>query len=161
MTRITVRRIRTALLGFGLLTASIGPGTVGIMAQDEGMAGIKGVKGVVLEPKMVEAKVTNCKVTAPGPYKTELGALIELSYIYPVALAPPHNATPKEVRLVFAGAGPNAVAESKLGIRQVLVPGLMGGAQIKAYLVAEASGTSAVEFMIDKQAYRYEFEVSR
>jgi|SRR5271166_395241 len=154
---IRARLVATSAIALGFLAACVNAMVISSTRARE--REISGVAGTTIQFRMVDAKVKNCAVSEPGSYKAKVGDLIELSYQFPVAL-PPESATPKKVSIAITKIAPPPVLESPLGIRYVYVPGLAGGGQIRAYVVANNPGKTTVSFNIDDNVYRYDFEVS-
>jgi hypothetical protein len=113
---------------------------------------VEGVKGTIVRPHQVEAKVKGCKVAKPGEYTATKGDLIELEYSYPVV----PTATPKKVAYKVTLTG--AVRPSPLGIRQVQ-SGLIGSHTLVFAFEAHQAGMDTVTLQIDDDAYDFKFKV--
>ena len=111
-------------------------------------------RGNVIRPKKVEAKVQGCHVSEPGKYSATAGDLIELEYTFPMH----PDAIPKEVD-VETDRG--AIYPSKLGIRKLVVPGLVGTGTYVFYFDPRDEGTGTAFVIIDDVKYEYGFEVSK
>jgi hypothetical protein len=114
---------------------------------------VDGVKGTVVRPIQVKAKVGGCKIAEPMAYNVHVGDAIELDYTYPIVPV----AIPKNVRIKQTSGG--AVDVSPLGIRQVVAAGLLGASTIGFYLDAKQAGQEAVIVVIDDNEYNYIFNV--
>jgi hypothetical protein len=119
-------------------------------------AATEGVKGAIVRPARVDAKVTNCKIAEPGDYEVAVGDLIELDYAFPVAI-PGAGLAPKKVDSRLAPGG--AVARSSLGVRSITTPGMVGGSAIAFFFEAKTEGTETVTLIIDGNEYTYKFTV--
>jgi hypothetical protein len=110
-------------------------------------------RGNVIRPKKVDAKVKGCQVSEPGKYQATAGDLIELEYTFPIYPA----AMPKKVdRKTDKGA----IYTSKLGIRNLIVPKLIGTGTYVFCFEARLEGTGTAFVVIDDVKYEYSFKVS-
>jgi hypothetical protein len=110
-------------------------------------------KGNVIRPKRVDAKVKGCQVSEPGEYEATAGDLIELEYTFVIA----PQCMPKEVaRKTDRGA----IYPSKLGIRNLIVPRMVGTGTYLFYFDARDVGTGTAFVVIDNVKYEYQFEVA-
>ncbi len=108
----------------------------------------------VIRPKQVDAKVNGCRVSEPGEYTATAGDLIELEYTFPVVPA----TMPTEVdRKTDKGA----IYTSTLGIRNLIVPNMVGTQTYLFYFEAKHEGTGTAFLVVDDVEYEYRFEVSK
>jgi hypothetical protein len=110
-------------------------------------------KGNVIRPRKVDAEVKGCQVSAPGEYRATAGDVIEIEYAFPIV----PTCIPREVdRETDRGA----IYPSKLGIRNLIVPGLIGTGTYLFYFEARDAGTGTAIVVIDDVKYEYKFEVA-
>ena len=110
-------------------------------------------KGNVIRPKKVDAKVKGCQVSEPGKYRATAGDLIELEYTFPIV----PSAIPMKVDLE---TDKGAIYSSKLGIRNLIVPNMVGTGTYLFYFEAKHKGKGTAFVLIDDVKYEYGFEVS-
>ena len=107
----------------------------------------------VIRPKKVDAKVKGCQVSGPGEYRATAGDLIELEYTFPIV----PSCIPKEVgRETDRGA----IYPSKLGIRNLIVPRMIGTGTYLFYFDARHAGSGTAIVVIDGVKYEYKFDVA-
>jgi hypothetical protein len=107
----------------------------------------------VIRPKKVDAKVRGCQVSEPGEYQATVGDLIEIEYTFPIV----PTTLPKKVgRENDRGA----IAQSELGVRDLIVPNTIGTGTYLFYfkVIIEGSGTATV--VIDDVKYEYTFKAA-
>jgi hypothetical protein len=111
------------------------------------------LRGFVIRPRKVDAKVKGCQVSEPGTYQATTGSLIELEYVFPV--------TPLTVpKVVDREWDKGAIHGSDLGIRNLIVPRLVGTGTYAFYFEAKHAGSGTAIVVIDKTKYTYVFEVA-
>jgi hypothetical protein len=110
--------------------------------------------GNVIRPKRVDAKVNGCQVSEPGEYRATAGDLIELEYTFVIA----PTCMPKQVAREWDRG---AIYGSKLGIRNLIVPKMIGTGTYLFYFDARHEGTGTAIVVIDKVKYEYRFEVEK
>lgn len=110
-------------------------------------------RGNVIRPKKVDAKVKGCQVSEPGKYHATEGDLIELEYTFPIFPA----AMPKKLDRE-TDRGP--IFPSKLGIRNLIVPKLIGTGTHIFYFEARHEGEGTAFVVIDGVKYEFRFKVS-
>jgi hypothetical protein len=108
----------------------------------------------VIRPKKVDAKVKGCHVSEPGTYRAAVGDLIELEYTFPMY----PGAMPKEVE---RKTDKGALFTSKLGIRRLIVPKLIGTGTYVFYFDVKIEGKGTAFVIIDGVTYKYVFEVPK
>ena len=118
-----------------------------------GVALADGPHGNVIRPKRVDAKVKGCQVSEPGKYQATAGDLIELEYTFPIYPA----AMPRKVD---QETDRGAIYPSKLGIRNLIIPKLIGTGTYLFYFEARHEGTGTAFVVIDGVKYEYSFKVS-
>ena len=99
-------------------------------------------QGSVIRPKRVDAKVKGCQVSEPGKYRATAGALIELEYTFPIV----PSAIPKAIDRKW---DKGAVYGSKLGIRYLIVPNMVGTGTYLFYFEARHEGSGTAIMVID------------
>jgi hypothetical protein len=114
---------------------------------------IEGVKGTVVRPRQVPAKVKGCRIAAPAPFTVAAGDVIELDYTYPVVL----GAFPTKVSIKQTPDG--AIDASPIGIRMVVTPQMVGASTIGFFLNAKQAGQEMVTLVIDDNEYEYAITV--
>ena len=117
-----------------------------------GVAFADGPRGNVIRPKKVDAKVKGCQVSEPGKYQATAEDLIEIEYTFPIYPA----AMPKRVGVE---TDKGALYPSKLGIRNVIVPQLVGTGTYVFYFEAKHEGKGTAFVVIDDVKYEYGFNV--
>ena len=110
-------------------------------------------RGNVIRPKKVDAKVKGCQVSEPGKYRATAGDLIELEYTFPVV----PGAIPKVVDREWDRG---AIYGSRLGIRNLIVPNMVGTGTYLFYFEARHKGSGTAILQIDDVEYTYNFEVA-
>lgn len=107
----------------------------------------------VIRPQKVDAEVKGCQVSEPGDYEATAGDLIELEYTFPIV----PTTIPKTVaRETDRGA----MFPSKLGIRNLIVPRLVGTGTYLFYFEARFKGAGTATVVVDGVKYNYRFEVA-
>ena len=109
-------------------------------------------EGTVIRPKRVDAKVKGCQVSEPGKYRATAGALIELEYTFPVV----PTTLPRSVDREW---DKGAIYGSDLGIRNLIVPRIIGTGTYLFYFQAKHAGVGTATMIIDDVKYEYRFEV--
>ncbi len=109
--------------------------------------------GNVIRPKRVDAKVKGCRVSEPGRYRATAGDLIELEYTFPIV----PTTIPKVVDREW---DKGAIYGSKLGIRHLIVPNMVGTGTYLFYFEAKHEGSGTAIVVIDDVEYEYQFEVA-
>jgi hypothetical protein len=107
----------------------------------------------VIRPKKVDTKVKGCQISEPGEYRATEGDLIELEYTFPIV----PGCIPKKVDREW---DKGAIYGSKLGIRNLIVPQLIGVGTYLFYFSAKHEGTGTAIVVIDDVKYEYRFEVA-
>lgn len=108
--------------------------------------------GTVIRPKKVDAKVKGCQVSEPGRYRATAGALIELEYTFVIA----PQCMPKHVNREW---DKGAIYGSNLGIRNLVVPNMIGTGTYLFYFEARHKGSGTAIMVVDDVKYEYRFEV--
>lgn len=109
--------------------------------------------GSVIRPQKVNARVKGCDISAPGKYHARVGDLIELEYSFPV--------TPLTFpRKVDRKWDKGAVCPSVLGIRNLIVPKIIGTGTYLFYFEARHAGQGTATVVVDGLRYDYDFQVS-
>ncbi|HEV3304489.1 MAG TPA: hypothetical protein VG055_32865 [Planctomycetaceae bacterium] len=114
---------------------------------------VDGVKGIVVRPKQVAAKVQGCTIAEPKPYGVKVGDVIELDYTYPIV----PGAIPQKVSIKQTPGG--AIDVSPIGVRMIEVPMMVGASTIAFFLDAKEVGKETVTIVIDDSQYEYIFTV--
>lgn len=109
-------------------------------------------QGNVIRPKEVDARVKGCQVSEPGKYRATAGDLIELEYTFPIV----PSTIPKVVDRKW---DKGSVYGSKLGIRNLIVPRMVGTGTYLFYFEARHKGYGTAIMVIDDVKYEYQFEV--
>ena len=109
--------------------------------------------GNVIRPKKVDAEVNGCQVSEPGEYQATAGDLIELEYTFPIV---PTTIPKKVARETDRGA----IFPSKLGIRNLIVPRMVGTGTYLFYFEARFKGSGTATVVVDGVEYDYRFEVA-
>lgn len=110
-------------------------------------------EGNVIRPVKVAAKVKGCQVSKPGDYRATAGDLIELEYTFPVV----PGAMPEDVGREWDRG---AIYGSNLGIRNLIVPEMLGTGTHLFYFLAKHEGSGTAFVIIDGVKYEYKFEVA-
>ncbi len=110
-------------------------------------------RGNVIRPVKVAAKVEGCQVSKPGDYRATAGDLIELEYTFPVV----PGAMPKDVAREW---DKGAIYPSRLGIRSLIVPEMVGTGTYLFYFLAKHEGSGTAFVIVDGVKYEYKFEVA-
>ena len=109
--------------------------------------------GNVIRPKRVDAKVKGCQISETGEYQATAGDLIEIEYTFPIV----PTCIPEEIaRETDRGA----VYPSKLGIRNLIVPRIVGTGTYLFYFDARDAGTGTAMVVVDDVKYVYRFEIA-
>ena len=109
--------------------------------------------GNVIRPRAVDAEVAGCKVSQPGEYRITVGDVIEIEYTYPVV----PDAIPKTVDREWDRG---AIFGSELGIRNLIVPEMVGTGTYLFYFVAKIEGSGTAFAIVDGVKYEYRFTVA-
>ena len=109
--------------------------------------------GNVIRPRKVDAKVKGCQVSELGDFRATVGDLIELEYTFPIV----PSTMPKKVA---QATGKGAIKSSKLGIRNMIVPKVIGTGTYLFYFEAQDEGNGMAAVVIDRVTYEYRFKVS-
>lgn len=109
--------------------------------------------GNVIRPKEVDAKVPGCSISEPGDYQATAGDLIEIEYRFPIV----PTATPQSVDRKWDRG---AIYPSRLGIRQLIVPNMVGAGTYLFYFKAKHAGSGTAIVIIDGERYEYRFQVA-
>ena len=111
------------------------------------------IQGNVIRPKKVDAKVKGCQVSEPGNYQATAGDLIELEYTLPITPGTMPNVADRQW-------DKGAIYGSKLGIRRLIVPKMIGTGTYLFYFEARHEGSGTAIVVIDDVEYTYVFEVA-
>ena len=107
----------------------------------------------VIRPRRVDADVKGCLISEPGEYRASVGDLIEVEYSFPVA----PQTVPKKVD---QETDKGAIYTSKLGIRNLIVPKIIGTGTYLFYFDAKHEGKGTAFVVIDGVKYAFGFEVA-
>lgn len=110
-------------------------------------------RGNVIRPKDVDAKVPGCSISEPGDYQATAGDLIEIEYRFPIV----PTATPQSVDRKW---DKGAIYASSLGIRQLIVPNMVGAGTYLFYFEAKHAGSGTAIVIVDGEQYEYRFQVA-
>lgn len=110
-------------------------------------------RGNVIRPKDVDAKVPGCSISEPGDYQATAGDLIEIEYRFPIV----PTATPQSVDRKW---DKGAIYPSNLGIRQLIVPNMVGAGTYLFYFEAKHAGSGTAIVIVDGEQYEYRFQVA-
>jgi hypothetical protein len=131
---------------------TLGPRLAGAMLGSTAHA-LDGVKGTVVRPKQVDAKVQGCSIAEQKHYSVKVGDVIELDYTYPIV----PEAMPQKVSVKQTSG--SAVELSPIGVRMIEVPMMVGASTIGFFLEAKQAGDATVTLVIDDNRYEYAFTV--
>jgi hypothetical protein len=124
-----------------------------VLSSFHGVALADKPQGNVIRPVKVAAKVKGCQVSKPGDYRATAGDLIELEYTFPVV----PGAMPEDVGREWDRG---AIYGSKLGIRNLIVPEMLGTGTYLFYFLAKHEGSGTAFVIVDGVKYEYKFEVA-
>lgn len=124
-----------------------------LLSLFQGIALADKPQGNVIRPVKVAAKVKGCQIAKPGDYRATAGDLIELEYTFPVV----PGAMPEEVA---RETDKGAIYPSRLGIRSLIVPEMVGTGTYLFYFLAKHEGSGTAFVIVDGVKYEYKFEVA-
>ena len=107
----------------------------------------------IVRPHKVEAKIGGAQIAKPGSYTVSVGDSLELEYSYSVT----PQAMPK--KLGFKTSESGALDTTKLVVKSVVAPGLMGAGSKAFCFDAVSPGTETIALNIDGNEYSYSITV--